>query len=165
MTAKAVGATSAGLRHVPVGTRVFAEGPYGAFTAAQRAREDTLLIAGGVGITPFFAHVAELRAMEVPYELHYAVRSREHATFVDELRALIGERLHLYVSEEGSAIDFAALLGEDPNRTVVFYCGYVKCPRSHNAALWARKKGFTNAVRFPGGIDAWKGAGYPLAAE
>lgn len=39
LTAKAVGATSAGLRHVPVGTRVFAEGPYGAFTALHRTRE------------------------------------------------------------------------------------------------------------------------------
>lgn len=61
-----------------------------------------------------------------------------------------------------SEADFAALLGADVNRTVVFYCGYVKCPRSHNAALWAARKGFTSVVRFPGGIDAWKGAGYPL---
>ena len=52
LTAKAVGSTSAGLRRLPVGTRVFAEGPYGAFTALHQITEATLLIAGGVGITP-----------------------------------------------------------------------------------------------------------------
>ena len=36
LTAKAVGATSAGLRHLPVGTRVFVEGPYGAFTSLHQ---------------------------------------------------------------------------------------------------------------------------------
>ncbi len=64
-----------------------------------------------------------------------------------------------------SEADFAALLGEDRQRTVVFYCGYVKCLRSHNGALWAAQHGFLSVARFPGGIDAWKGAGYPLERE
>lgn len=58
--------------------------------------------------------------------------------------------------------DFAALLGEDRERTVVVYCGFVKCARSHNAALWAAQLGFRNVVRFAGGIHAWKGAGQTL---
>ena len=52
LTAKAVGSTSAGLRTLRVGTRVFAEGPYGAFTTMHRSRPATLLIAGGVGHHP-----------------------------------------------------------------------------------------------------------------
>lgn len=58
--------------------------------------------------------------------------------------------------------DFEALLGPDKNRLLVFYCGFVKCTRSHNGALWAQKLGYTNVVRFPGGIYAWKGAKYPV---
>lgn len=58
--------------------------------------------------------------------------------------------------------DFEALLGPDKNKLIVFYCGFVKCPRSHNGALWAKKLGYTNVVRFPGGIYAWKGAKYPV---
>lgn len=61
-----------------------------------------------------------------------------------------------------SEADFAALLGEDRERTVVVYCGFVKCARSHNAALWAAQLGFRNVVRFAGGIHAWKGAGQAL---
>ncbi len=57
--------------------------------------------------------------------------------------------------------DYAALLGPDKERTVVIYCGFVKCTRSHNGAMWAKKMGYTNVLRHPGGIFAWKGAGYP----
>jgi len=58
--------------------------------------------------------------------------------------------------------DFEALLGPDKNKLIVFYCGFVKCSRGHNGALWAKKLGYTNVVRFPGGIYAWKGAKYPV---
>jgi len=60
--------------------------------------------------------------------------------------------------------DFAALLGPDKNKTIVIYCGFVKCTRSHNGAVWAKKLGYTNVLRHPGGIFAWKGAGYEAAA-
>jgi rhodanese-related sulfurtransferase len=58
--------------------------------------------------------------------------------------------------------DYAALLGPDKNRTIVVYCGFVKCTRSHNGAMWARKLGYQNVIRQPGGIFAWKGAEYPI---
>lgn len=56
--------------------------------------------------------------------------------------------------------DFVALLGEDKEKTIIFYCGFVKCTRSHNGAMWAKKLGYKNIFRHPGGIFAWKGAGY-----
>ena len=58
--------------------------------------------------------------------------------------------------------DFKAFLGPDMSKTIVVYCGFVKCTRSHNGALWARKLGYKNVLRFPGGIFAWKGANYPV---
>lgn len=58
--------------------------------------------------------------------------------------------------------DFEALLGPDKDKPVVIYCGFVKCTRSHNGAAWAKKLGYHNVYRHPGGIFAWKGAGYPV---
>jgi len=58
--------------------------------------------------------------------------------------------------------DFKALLGPDMSKTIVIYCGFVKCTRSHNGAMWAQKLGYKNVFRFPGGIFAWKGAEYPV---
>ena len=56
--------------------------------------------------------------------------------------------------------DFKTLLGSDTKKVIVFYCGFVKCGRSHNGAVWAVKLGYTNVYRFPGGIFAWRGADY-----
>ena len=61
--------------------------------------------------------------------------------------------------------DFEALLGDDKNRRSVMYCGFVKCARSHNAAVFARELGYTNVYLHPGGLFAWQGAGYPLAKD
>lgn len=58
--------------------------------------------------------------------------------------------------------DYAKLLGSDKNKTIVIYCGFVKCTRSHNGAVWAVKLGYKDVYRHPGGIKAWKEAQYPV---
>jgi predicted ferric reductase len=95
LTAKAVGDTSASLRHLG-GGRVFLEGPYGAFTSAQRTRGGTVLVAGGVGITPVRALLEEGRTGDVV--VLYRVRDERDAVLLDEVRSLVaarGGRLHL----------------------------------------------------------------------
>lgn len=101
LTAKAVGDTTARLRDLPVGTRVFVEGPYGAFTSLHRTREATLLIAGGVGVTPVRSLLEELTG---PIVVLYRVRTPDDAVLLDELRALAearGARLHLVTGRTG----------------------------------------------------------------
>ena len=58
--------------------------------------------------------------------------------------------------------DFIQLLGPDKDKTIVIYCGFVKCTRSHNGAAWAGKLGYKNVYRYSGGVFAWKGAKYPV---
>ena len=58
--------------------------------------------------------------------------------------------------------DFMELLGSDKEKTIVVYCGFVKCTRSHNGAMWAKKLGYNNVLRYPGGVFAWKGAKFPM---
>lgn len=55
---------------------------------------------------------------------------------------------------------FEKALGADKDRTLVFYCGFTKCGRSHNGAMWAKKLGYTDVWRCPGGIKAWKEQGF-----
>ena len=61
-----------------------------------------------------------------------------------------------------SQADYETLLGPDKNKVIVVYCGFVKCTRSHNGAVWARKLGYNKVFRHPGGIFAWKGAGFTV---
>ena len=56
------------------------------------------------------------------------------------------------------------ILGTDKNQRVVFYCGFTKCARSHNGAMWARKLGYTNVYRYPAGIVGWKEAGHKTSS-
>ncbi|TLQ47872.1 ferredoxin reductase family protein [Streptomyces marianii] len=102
LTAKAAGSTSAGLRNVPVGSRAFVEGPYGAFTSLHRTRAGTLLIAGGVGITPVRAMLEEEATGDVV--VLYRVRSEADAVLLNEVRHLVGlrgGRLHLLTGRTG----------------------------------------------------------------
>ncbi|MGW2045085.1 ferredoxin reductase family protein [Streptomyces sp. NPDC001858] len=96
LTAKAVGTTSAGLRDIPVGSRAFVEGPYGAFTSLHRTKPGALLIAGGVGITPVRAVLEEETTGDVV--VLYRARSEADAVLLTEVRDLValrGGRLHL----------------------------------------------------------------------
>jgi thiosulfate/3-mercaptopyruvate sulfurtransferase len=63
--------------------------------------------------------------------------------------------------DAGKKAEFIELLGPNKDRLIVFYCGFTECTRSHNAAMWAVKLGYTNVYRFPGGIEGWTQAGYP----
>lgn len=65
----------------------------------------------------------------------------------------------------GTEADYQTLLGADKDKLLVIYCGFVKCTRSHNGAIWAKKLGYKNVYRYPGGIYAWKGMGYPVGKK
>jgi predicted ferric reductase len=102
LTAKAVGKTSAGLRDVKVGGRVFAEGPYGAFTTLHQTRPGLLLIAGGVGITPIRALLEESTE---PSVVLYRVHNEAEAVLLPELESLArerGARVHLLTGRTGA---------------------------------------------------------------
>ena len=57
---------------------------------------------------------------------------------------------------------FEKVLGPNKDRLIVIYCGFTKCGRSHNGAMWAVKLGYKNVYRYPGGIKAWTEADYPV---
>ncbi|MEV4711605.1 hypothetical protein [Micromonospora sp. NPDC049374] len=80
-----------------MGTRVYAEGPYGALTTAGRTRENALLIAGGIGITPIRA-LLEDPELTGDVVVLYRARTPADAVLIGELRNLVqarGARLHL----------------------------------------------------------------------
>ena len=58
--------------------------------------------------------------------------------------------------------EYEKLLGPDKDKPIVVYCGFVKCTRSHNGAVWAVKLGYKNVYRYPGGIKGWQEADNPV---
>ncbi len=96
--------------------------PSNLFALDKRAPKH-LMLAGGIGITPFLAQTAQLGFTGGDYELHYGVRSRAVGAYVDELGARCGHRLHVYADDEGRALDHDAVLGSQPAGTHLYVCG------------------------------------------
>ncbi len=107
---------------VKIGSRLEIAHPINLFGLDKISRKH-VLIAGGIGITPFLAQLEDLHGGGVPYELHYSVRSSEHAAFLERLRRREGERLHMYYDSEGQSIAFETLLATQPLGTHVYVCG------------------------------------------
>jgi ferredoxin-NADP reductase len=105
-----------------VGSRLEIAHPVNLFPLDKIARKH-VLIAGGIGITPFLAQLEDLHSGAIPYELHYAVRSPEHAAFQERLQTREGARLRFYYDSEAQAIDFDGLLSQQPLGTHVYVCG------------------------------------------
>ena len=82
-----------------------------------------LLIAGGIGITPILSMAAELARANRPFEMHYAGRTDGALAYIDELRAICGERLHLHYDDQDSALDIKALLAGAADRAHAYICG------------------------------------------
>ncbi len=131
LTAKAVGESSAGLRSLKVGTRVFAEGPYGAFTTIHQQRPDALLVAGGVGITPIRALLEDITGHVV---VLYRVRTETDAVLLPELVGLARARgavVHVLSGPDQATGPRGAILGAanlhmmvpDVHERDVFVCG------------------------------------------
>ena len=111
ITVKDLGDHSKGLATLWPGTRVFAEGPYGSFTAQRRRHRRVLLIAAGVGITPLRT-LFETLPVVAPGDLTllYRVSRPEQILFRSELEAIARARqarLHIIVGSR-------AELGGDP---------------------------------------------------
>lgn len=78
------------LQRIPLGTEMRVEGPFGNLTLHNDTSRPAILLAGGIGITPFRSMVRRAAHEKLPHRiiLFYANRRPEDAPFLDELRAL-----------------------------------------------------------------------------
>ncbi len=76
------------IEDAPIGSPVMLAGPYGFMTLTQVARRPRILVASGIGITPFLSMIrfASEESLDVPLTLVYSNSSRQHAAYLDELQ-------------------------------------------------------------------------------
>lgn len=96
--------------------------PVNLFSLDLRAKKH-LMLAGGIGITPFLAQTAQLAAEGGQFELHYGVRAASLASYADELRARYGRRVSLYHDDRGEVLQLDRLLAAQPIGTHLYVCG------------------------------------------
>lgn len=84
----------------------------------------TLLLAGGIGVTPLLCMAQRLSTTGAAFDLHYCSRSLERTAFRDEIAAF-GARTHLHL-DDGDAtqkLDLPAVLDAAPAGTRLYVCG------------------------------------------
>jgi len=94
-------------------------------------REDadaSVLIAGGIGITPLLSMIRRLESLERRWDLFYAARTRGAAAFLDELGSLrpnVHLNLPVDVDDErsGRMFDLASIVRKAPAQAHLYCCG------------------------------------------
>jgi vanillate O-demethylase ferredoxin subunit len=87
----------------------------------------TLLIAGGIGVTPILAMAAQLARLGKPFNVHYCARRRAEAAFVTRLNDAVATAgsmtLHLGDEPEPGRFDARLALSAAPEGAHVYVCG------------------------------------------
>lgn len=95
----------------------------------------TVLVAGGIGITPIWCMLRRLEDLGRSWELHYSCRSRQDAVFLTRLCAM--DRVHLHFDDEndGRLIDLAAIAQGAPAGAHAYCCGPAPMLAAFEASL------------------------------
>jgi len=128
---------------VAEGDRLQISAPKNRFALAA-APGASLLLAGGIGVTPILCMAQALSAAGAAFEMHYCARSRARAAFVDHIAAApFAARVALHFDDEAAAqrLDLAGLLAQADPLTQLYVCG---------------PKGFMDAV-----LDQARALGWP----
>ncbi len=103
----------------------------------------SVLIAGGIGITPLLSMIRRLEALGRSWELFYAARTRNAAAFLDELQVIRPDphlRVHLDFDDQrdGKLFDVVGIVREAPAQTHFYCCGPLPMLAAFEAATAER---------------------------
>lgn len=138
-----------------VGQSLRVSAPRNLFEMAPEHRR-VLLLAGGIGITPIYAMAQACAQQGLDFELWASARSAPRLAYLEELKALAGQRLHLHFDDEqGGPMNLAQRL-QTQNWDAVYACGPAPMLDALTAATaqWA-----TGSVR----MERFKGAETPAS--
>ncbi len=107
---------------VKVGDRLNITPPANFFAPLRQARKH-LLLAGGVGITPFMSYIPELERLGADFELYYMYRGTQTGAYADSLPQRLGSKYHSYDSDQEVFCDLNILLSNREPGTHVYICG------------------------------------------
>jgi len=109
---------------VNVGDVLSASEPIQNFPLDERAPL-SILLAGGIGITPLMAMGYRLQAQHLPCHLHYCSKTPEETAFLDEVKALYGDDLtfHHDGGDPSKGINLKETFAAPPDGAHLYFCG------------------------------------------
>lgn len=113
------------MHHTPrLGDRLYIRPSKNDFPLVENAAH-SLLIAGGIGITPILSMARALHAAKASFEVHYTARTQKHMVFKQQIAELAGNRGHFYYSREESSTKLVLndLLAKPKVGIHIYVCG------------------------------------------
>ncbi len=105
------------------GRQVFITKPSNHFPLVEGATQ-SLLFAGGIGVTPMIAMAHRLHALGKPFALHYSAASRKTAGFLDDLAQVPWrDQVFLHIKDDGARADLALLTPHHAPGMHLYTCG------------------------------------------
>lgn len=144
--------------YLQVGEILKIGGPRNNFPLKEDAGH-SVLIAGGIGVTPIWCMAQRLVKLGRSFELHYACRTRSEAAFLEELAALPQAKLH-FDDEAGGFLDLAPIVVNAPAGAHFYCCGPLPMLAGYEAAAKALPAEQVHVEYFSAKEEAATGGGY-----
>jgi len=138
--------------HVRVGDILTVSAPRNNFPLREDAAT-SVLIAGGIGITPLLSMIRRLESLGRGWDLFYAARTRAAAAFLDEIGSLrpnVNLNLHVDVDDErsGRMFDLASIVKQASAQAHLYCCGPAPMLAAFEAAAADRPEGCVHVEYF-----------------
>lgn len=110
--------------------------------------DHSVLIAGGIGITPLLSMIARLERLGKTWELHYVAQSPERAAFVQDV--LGRENVHVVFDgiEGGEKLDLKGIVERAPETAHLYCCGPQGMLDAYKGFAQGRPKGHVHLEYF-----------------
>lgn len=140
---------------VKVGDTLKIGAPHNNFPLKEDAHH-TVLIAGGIGVTPIWCMAQRLQQLGRSWELIYCTRSRDQTAFLQHLSAppyAANVRFNFDAEPGGEMLDIGGLVQEIPESAHVYCCGPTGMLNAFEDAARTRVRGTAHLERFSA-VDA-----------
>ncbi|SHK27309.1 vanillate O-demethylase ferredoxin subunit [Roseomonas rosea] len=122
----------------------------------------TILIAGGIGITPMLSMIARLEALGRRWELHYVSRRRAIAGYLDRLEEHLPANVLFDEEPGGLRLDLAAVVAAAPPEAHLYCCGPAGMIQAFEALAAGRPPGTVHVEYFSADVEVAIGGDYVL---
>ncbi|MDI7773900.1 PDR/VanB family oxidoreductase [Asticcacaulis sp. EMRT-3] len=124
----------------------------------------SVLIAGGIGITPIWAMAQRLMALGRSFELHYGARRAATAPLLDDMVCALQDsgRFHTRFEESDGRLDLKGILAAAPAGSHVYACGPAAMLDAYLAASQGLPSDCIHYERFAATIEAASEGGFTV---
>lgn len=154
---------SRAMHELRVGQRLVISAPRNHFPLVEDA-PCTVLVAGGIGITPLWSMAQRLQALGRSWELFYSVRTPDHAALRADIAALAPEHVHMHYSQaaQGRRLDLDEVVRSLPPGTHFYCCGPSRMLDGFAAAVAHLPAGVVHTEHFSNSIEPAQAGGFRI---